>query len=175
MFTGIERHHPCFQTNADSKSEVKKARNSGVSTWVRLCVTCVTSRDTYDSRLHATHTTVIRITLKMASTPKQHRHFVLIKLCLLTCVALSDGQSDQSSRHYNRDGVYVPPNPGDRDYKTFTYNDRRYGQYQPNYYYGRGEPLDPRRIGGLPPDRGYDPVSKRNYSGLFEHLLGKPT
>lgn len=74
------------------------------------------------------------------------------------------GQNDQSSRHYNRDGVYVPPNPGDRDYKTFTYNNRRYGQYQPNYYYGRGEPLDPRRIGGLPGDRGFpfDPVSGGN-------------
>lgn len=96
----------------------------------------------------------------MASVSKQQIDYackILYFLCLFVFV---NGQSDQSGRHYNRDGVYVPPNPGDRDYKTFTYNNRRYGQYQPNYYYGRNEPLDPRRIGGVPIDRyPYDPVS----------------
>ncbi|XP_030377573.1 acetylcholinesterase [Scaptodrosophila lebanonensis] len=39
-------------------------------------------------------------------------------------------------RFYSRPGVndYNWPNPGDPDYRTYTFNDRRYGHYQPNGY-----------------------------------------
>lgn len=95
----------------------------------------------------------------------QHKQqFVLnvhLYVIIFTCCAFVYGQNDQRGRYYGTDGAsYVPPNPGDRDYKTFTYNNRRYGLPQNNYY-GRGGNLDPSRIGGVPPvDRyPYDPVS----------------
>lgn len=95
---------------------------------------------------------------------RRKQRFIVVNLCFLVlCCVRVCGQINQGDRRYGKDGVYVPPDPGDRDYKTFTYNNRRYGQYQPNYYYGRGEPLDPRRIGGVPPGDRYpypfDPVS----------------
>ncbi|XP_077292242.1 carboxyl ester lipase-like protein Gli [Arctopsyche grandis] len=62
-------------------------------------------------------------------------------------------QSDpgSSGRVYNKDGVYIPPKPGDSDYRTYTYNSRRYGHYQPtgtqyNQYY----PQYPPQQGGYP-------------------------
>lgn len=98
----------------------------------------------------------LSVRVKMASCYTSLTNFYkfLLNLIIINYVI---AQIDQS--RYNRDGIYIPPNPGDRDYKTFTYNNRRYGQYQPHYYYGRGEPIDPRRMG--PHDRRYplDPVS----------------
>lgn len=77
----------------------------------------------------------------------------------MCCVS---GQSNpgSSDRVYNKDGIFVPPNPGDSDYKTYTYNNRRYGQYIPpgqqynhhqpqynpqgGYPYSQNVPLDDR-------------------------------
>lgn len=50
------------------------------------------------------------------------------------------------SYDYNNFNSYNVPNPGDRDYRTYVYNNRRYGQYQPNGYDGR-YPGDPNLIG----------------------------
>lgn len=105
----------------------------------------------------------------MASTTQQQTRLINICCFIILCVSFVFGQSDQYSRYYNReynrDGVNPQYNPNDRDYKTFMYNNRRYGVYQPDYYYGRGgEPYDPRRVGGYPnnrfdPNNKYDPVS----------------
>lgn len=87
-----------------------------------------------------------------------------LELVVLLClVSWTSAQSDpgSSGREYNKDGIYIPPNPGDSDYKTYTYNSRRYGHYQPTgtqynpYYpqyppqqgmhpYGQNVPLDDR-------------------------------
>ncbi|XP_055713537.1 cholinesterase [Phlebotomus papatasi] len=47
-----------------------------------------------------------------------------------------DQYTTRDPRFYSRDGVYNynPPNPGDPEYRTYTYNDRRYGYYQPAGY-----------------------------------------
>lgn len=51
---------------------------------------------------------------------------------LVACVA---GQT-RDPKFYSREGVrdFLWPNPGDPDYRTYTFNDRRYGHYQPNGY-----------------------------------------
>lgn len=101
----------------------------------------------------------------MAALQHKQRIVLIIHICvvLLTCCVCVGGQSDQGGWFYGREGApYVPPNPGDLHYKTFTYNNRRYGLPQNNYYHGRGGiPYDPSRLGGVPPaDRyPYDPVS----------------
>ncbi|XP_014611620.1 PREDICTED: cholinesterase isoform X1 [Polistes canadensis] len=75
----------------------------------------------------------------MAASFNQHasnRHNILliIYICFYieTCHqnVLSEERISQGSRYYNRDGVYVPPNPA--GYQTYIYKDRRYG-YQPSY------------------------------------------
>lgn len=53
---------------------------------------------------------------------------------------------NQNSDPYNRDPYNRDRDPFNRDYSTYTFNDRRYGQYQPNYYAG-GHPGDPRYPG----------------------------
>lgn len=60
---------------------------------------------------------------------------------------------------YNVYGPYLPqiPSPGDKDYRTYVYKGRRYGQ-QNNYYYGNGRPGDP-RIQGQDEHFIYDRVS----------------
>nr|AAQ22486.1 RE15719p [Drosophila melanogaster] len=51
-----------------------------------------------------------------------------------TCFIQTRGQT-RDPRFYSRPGVdYHWPNPGDPDYRTYTFNDRRYGHYQPNGY-----------------------------------------
>ncbi|EDW40004.1 GL15437 [Drosophila persimilis] len=55
------------------------------------------------------------------------------------------GGQTRDPRFYSRPGVdYHWPNPGDPDYRTYTFNDRRYGHYQPNgfgaNYPGRNPP-----------------------------------
>lgn len=74
------------------------------------------------------------------------------------------GQYDQYGRNpYDQQNQYNPynnpyhiPNPGDRDYRTYVYKGRRYGQ-QSNYYNNRGRPGDP-RIQGQDEHFFYDPV-----------------
>lgn len=51
--------------------------------------------------------------------------------------------NDNQYRQYN---PYNPDNNPNREYSTYTFNNRRYGQYQPNYY-GGGQPGDPRYPG----------------------------
>ncbi|KAF7273692.1 hypothetical protein GWI33_013605 [Rhynchophorus ferrugineus] len=79
----------------------------------------------------------------MAPTRQQQIELVL----LLVIVFVSDiilGQYDQyeygqyQHNQYNTYGEQLPyniPNPGEKDYRTFIYKGRRYGQ-QNNYYYG---------------------------------------
>lgn len=50
------------------------------------------------------------------------------------------------NNEYNVYDPYYQQNNPERDYSTYTYNSRRYGQYQPNYN-GRGRPGDPRYPG----------------------------
>lgn len=111
----------------------------------------------------------------MADQKYKQRFVLNVSLCIVLCLCLRvNGQNDQAGRYYGRDGApYVPPNPGDRDYKTFTYNNRRYGQPQHTYYNGRGGYLDPSRIGGVPPsDRHpYDPVRYKYYQFILVYRL----
>lgn len=76
-----------------------------------------------------------------------------VRIVIFVCL-LERANGQQSFR-----GNYYPPNQGynaydpryqqnnpERDYSTYTYNSRRYGQYPPNYN-GRGRPGDPRYPG----------------------------
>ncbi|KAB0801415.1 hypothetical protein PPYR_05769 [Photinus pyralis] len=64
---------------------------------------------------------------------------------------------------------YRPPEPGDRDYRTFVYKGRRYGQYQPNNFDWQGAPGDPQRVGQDARFR-YDPVG--NAEPILPGILG---
>lgn len=77
---------------------------------------------------------------------------LLISVTYELCIISVKGQIDTSGAYYpqNPQYTYDPynlPSPGDRDYRTYTYNSRRYGQYWPNNYNGRGQPGDPRFTG----------------------------
>lgn len=79
---------------------------------------------------------------------------LLISVTYELCIISVKGQIDTSGVYYpqNPQYTYDPynlPSPGDRDYRTYTYNSRRYGQYWPNNnnYNGRGQPGDPRFTG----------------------------
>lgn len=61
------------------------------------------------------------------------------------------GQQVPGGGYYNKEGVFVPPSPGDPNYKTYVLNGRRYGQNRPSPEdryrdpYERGKrPDDPR-------------------------------
>lgn len=87
----------------------------------------------------------------------QHKQRFVLNVCscvlLFSYCARVEGQNDQQGRYYShRDNTpYEQPNPGDRDYKTIMFNNRRYGLPFPNYYHGRGVHMDPTRTGGVPP------------------------
>ncbi|XP_037909461.1 cholinesterase isoform X3 [Hermetia illucens] len=66
-----------------------------------------------------------------------------IKICYVTVVIfgfiLGTNSAEAQTRDpkfYSREGdrSWPWPNPGDPDYSTYTFNDRRYGQYQPSGY-----------------------------------------
>lgn len=83
-------------------------------------------------------------------------------LCLQIVFAQIDTYYPQPSIPYN---TYNVPNPGDRDYRTYTYNSRRYGQYLPNSYSDRTHPGDP-NVAGQDVRFTYDRV------GGFKYLVG---
>lgn len=62
---------------------------------------------------------------------------------------------------YNNPNPYNIPNPGDRDYRTYVYKGRRYGQ-SPNIYNDRLRPGNP-QIQGQDEHYFYDPVCKQKY------------
>ncbi|XP_055307526.1 neuroligin-like protein glit-1 [Sitodiplosis mosellana] len=82
-------------------------------------------------------------------------------------------------RWYRREGDYKYqwPNPGDPEYRTYTFNDRRYGHYQPNGYgyqypgqkhpnqYPAGVPLGEDKFK-------YDPNNPDNVQTPFPGILG---
>lgn len=71
---------------------------------------------------------------------------------------------------YGQQVLYNIPNPGDKDYRTFVYKGRRYGQ-QNNYYYGT--PGDP-RIRGQDDRFSYDRVSFYfNFNGFYANFKGQ--
>lgn len=104
----------------------------------------------------------------------KHRKFLIIllwvfgELSFFVC-----GQQNGQYTQYNQFGyepnkqnpynAYGPPNrpvlpdPGDRDYRTYVFKGRRYGQNN-NYNYGPWRVGDP-RIQGQDPKFSYDPVS----------------
>lgn len=86
-------------------------------------------------------------------------YLVPLLLCAITCLRFSaaqiDGYYTQQNIPYN---TYNIPSPGDRDYRTYTYNNRRYGQYLPNSYNGRQQPGDP-NVAGQDVRFTYDRVS----------------
>lgn len=62
---------------------------------------------------------------------------------------------------YNNPNPYNIPNPGDRDYRTYLYKGRRYGQ-PPSFYNDKWRPGNP-QIQGQDEHYFYDPVCKQNY------------
>lgn len=73
---------------------------------------------------------------------------------LLAFLSLVDGSLAQGygsglqySPYDNPYDRFSRPDPGDPGYRTFTYNNRRYGQYQPNDFSGVRLPGDPNRVG----------------------------
>lgn len=102
-------------------------------------------------------------------------------ILLLVIVFVSDiilGQYDQwgygyqqfspnQQNTYRQQFDYNIPNPGDKDYRTFIYKGRRYGQ-QNNYYYG--SPGDP-RIQGQDDRFVYDRVSFVSSFHIFRHYF----
>lgn len=113
---------------------------------------------------------------------------VLFVIFQLTCVwAQYDQYGDNpynryrpnEQNPYNEYGPRIPhhPNPGDRDYRTYIYKDRRYGQ-QSFYNYGDGRPGDPRILGQderFIYDRqgNYEPILPGILGGWREDLQGK--
>uniref|UniRef100_A0A182TIQ4 Secreted protein n=1 Tax=Anopheles melas TaxID=34690 RepID=A0A182TIQ4_9DIPT len=73
---------------------------------------------------------------------REHHHASLLLLVVIVGVAslvgVCDGQyyTTRDPRWYSREGDfnYKIPNPGDPEYRTYTFNNRRYGYYQPNGY-----------------------------------------
>ncbi|KAF6213122.1 hypothetical protein GE061_010837 [Apolygus lucorum] len=66
----------------------------------------------------------------------------------------------QSGRQYfDRDGNYVPPQSSDVDYKTYTYNNRRYGNPLSNQGAPPGYQVPPSSYPGIPnfPPNQYNP------------------
>ncbi|KRG02818.1 acetylcholinesterase [Drosophila mojavensis] len=60
---------------------------------------------------------------------------IALSIILLQSLPQSIDAQTRDPRFYSRVGVdYQWPNPGDPDYRTYTFNDRRYGHYQPNGY-----------------------------------------
>lgn len=93
---------------------------------------------------------------------------------LLNCAAdyLYQQQEGQFGAYYQQNHPYNRhhiPEPGDRDYRTYTFNNRRYGQYPPYDHYSRGQPGDPRRV-GQDVRFSYDPVSKNKTIYLLSAL-----
>lgn len=72
-------------------------------------------------------------------------------LCLVPLLCLQIVSSQIAGGYYPQPNIpynsYNIPSPGDRDYRTYTYNDRRYGQYLPPNYNGRTQPGDPNVAG----------------------------
>lgn len=99
---------------------------------------------------------------KMAAVARKCH--VVISFVIVQClVSISWCQFDSGGRYYSRDGLYGPPNPGDRDYRTYTYNNRRYGQNLPGQNGLPGVPAYPGQPGYYPnqDDRNrYSPVSR---------------
>ncbi|XP_067622001.1 neuroligin-like protein glit-1 [Eurosta solidaginis] len=64
--------------------------------------------------------------------------FTLAISILLATISYTQAQT-RDPRFYSRPGVndYNWPNPGDPDYRTYIFNDRRYGHYMPNGYGSR--------------------------------------
>lgn len=60
-------------------------------------------------------------------------HSILL-LLLVTFITTVNCQT-RDPRFYSREGVnWDWPDPGDPEYRTYSYNGRRYGHYQPNGY-----------------------------------------
>lgn len=73
---------------------------------------------------------------------------VVVQLFVALCLKITAAQIDP---YYTQQNVpydtYNIPSPGERDYRTYTYNNRRYGQHLPNGYNGRRQPGDPNVAG----------------------------
>uniref|UniRef100_A0AAG5DBH6 Carboxylesterase type B domain-containing protein n=1 Tax=Anopheles atroparvus TaxID=41427 RepID=A0AAG5DBH6_ANOAO len=107
-------------------------------------------------------------------------------LLLVTVVAWSvvvptAGQyhTTRDPRWYSREGDfnYKVPNPGDPEYRTYTFNNRRYGYYQPNgygqQYPGQNLPGQYPTNTGLGDDRfKYDPTNPNLVQTPFPGVLG---
>ncbi|XP_037047980.1 cholinesterase isoform X2 [Bradysia coprophila] len=100
-----------------------------------------------------------------------------IVIALLPIVA---GQyTTRDPRFYSREGdfTYKWPNPGDPDYRTYTFNDRRYGHYQPDGYGSQypGQKQAGQYPAGVPLGEDkfkYDPNNPQNVQTPFPGVLG---
>ncbi|XP_026472654.1 acetylcholinesterase-like [Ctenocephalides felis] len=102
---------------------------------------------------------------------------VVISFVIVQClVSISWCQFDSGGRYYSRDGLYGPPNPGDRDYRTYTYNNRRYGQNLPGQNGLPGVPAYPGQPGYYPNQDDRNRYSPNNPDGSprtpFPGVLG---
>ncbi|XP_055594157.1 acetylcholinesterase isoform X2 [Uranotaenia lowii] len=103
----------------------------------------------------------------------------LIGVTLLIVTVCGQFHTTRDPRWYSREGDfnYHLPNPGDPDYRTYTYNNRRYGYYQPNGY---GQQYPGQNLPGQYPtntalgeDRfQYDPNNPNNVQTPFPGVLG---
>ncbi|KAG5863947.1 hypothetical protein JTB14_034439, partial [Gonioctena quinquepunctata] len=79
---------------------------------------------------------------------------------------------------YNEHGPHLPYNPNEREYRTYIYKGRRYGQSLNTNYYNQGSPGDP-RIRGQDERFTYDragnaePILPGILGGWREDLQGK--
>ncbi|XP_058446589.1 acetylcholinesterase isoform X1 [Malaya genurostris] len=108
-------------------------------------------------------------------------------LCYSTYGVGGQYHTTRDPRWYSREGDYSYhlPNPGDPDYRsligtsygTYTYNNRRYGYYQPNgygqLYPGQNLPGQYPQNTGLGEDRfKFDPTNPNNVQTPFPGVLG---
>ncbi|XP_055902454.1 neuroligin-2 [Eupeodes corollae] len=106
---------------------------------------------------------------------------VLVSLIVLSSnLIMVEGQT-RDPRFYSRPGIDPPypypyPNPGDPDYRTYLFNDRRYGHYPPNgygsNYPGRNPPGQYPQ--GMPNEPGFrfDPNNPNSQQTPFPGVLG---
>nr|XP_023029317.1 cholinesterase [Leptinotarsa decemlineata] len=121
--------------------------------------------------------------------PKQQQFQIVLLLLVIFVSDIILGQYDDYTRYpsgyppnqqnpYNEYGPRLPYNPGDRDYRTYIYKGRRYGQSPSTNYYNQGSPGDP-RIRGQDERFTYDragnaePILPGILGGWREDLQGK--
>lgn len=109
--------------------------------------------------------------------------FNTLLLFSFICYAKCQSDPDTINKMPNRDGMYVPPSPGDTEYRTYYFNNRRYGQnpyvgsrfnnYNPSFPESGGYPYNPINSNPLDDTLRYNQnMDPNNPNSAFPGILG---